>query len=304
MKLNTWRLGACLTALALLPGAARAALFSENFNDGLAASRWSAASQTEATAQPTTLPDGSVNFAFDYSSLGIPSANGGDTVGAFIQVNNTDQAGDEGESYVIFPTGQSYASPFVLEADMYVYNDGSGGTTELGLVGAYLNNADPIAPYQWGSRGGPLAWGYVGEGGSTADLAAFTEGNASSTGYAALSDYDDVPAGNISGFETGVSGSGGPAGLNASGSWVKVRIEAAGSTVKWFLNGSLVDTYDNSGGFYTAGNVFLGASDPFNSVNAAGGTVVDNVTVTVPEPAAACLVCCGVVLALAAGRRR
>jgi hypothetical protein len=271
---------------------ASAALFSEDFNDGLAASRWSVASQQESTAAPTTGPDGSVDFAFDYSSLGIASPTGsGDTVGAFIQVNKTDQTGDEGESYVIFPTGGNFSAPFVLEADVFGYNDGLAGTTELAIAGAFLNNAAPVAPYQWGTAGGPLAWLYSNEGGSVADLAVFKEGGPAATGYAAISDYNNVPAGTIPGFETGVAGADGPspAATAPRGSWVKVRVEALGTTVKYYLNGALIDTYDNSGGFYTSGNIFLGATDPFNSVNAAGGTIVDNVVVTVPEPSALAL---------------
>jgi hypothetical protein len=298
-------------AACILPSfCAGAVLFSEDFNDGAAATRWSTAVQTESTALPTTGPDGSVNLAFDYSTLGVPSAPGGTgTIGAFIQVNNTDQAGDEGETFIIYPTGQTFSGNFALIADMFVWNDGGAsgaGTTELGMAGVFLNNADPVAPYQWGARGGPLAWIYSGEGGSTADLATFREGNATSTGYAPLAspmaDYNTVPANTIPGFETGVSGAGGPAGDNASGSWVKVRIQSVGSTINWYLNGALVNSYDNSGGFYTAGNIFLGATDPFNSVNAAGGTIVDNIAV-VPEPTTVMLCAIGV-LALASRRRR
>jgi hypothetical protein len=289
---------AAVLTTALDPGTCLGVVpFSENFNDGNAASRWSVAVQTESTALPTTGPDGSVNFAFDYSTLGIPSPPGGsDTTGAFIQVNNTDQEGDEGETYIIYPNGQSFFGNFAVTADMFVWNDlgaSGAGTTELGMIGAFLNNADPVAPYQWGTEGGPLAWIYSGEGGSTADLAAFKEGNASSTGYIALNDYNAVAAGSIPGFETGVSSASGPApDATPNGSWVKVRLESTGSTVNWFLNGALVDSYNNSGGFYTAGNIFLGLTDPFNSVNLAGGVVIDNVAV-VPEPASSvlCVLC-------------
>jgi hypothetical protein len=308
------RLAAVATALGLplLAGAAAsgATLFSENFNDGNAASRWSTAVQTEATAATTTGPDGSVNFNFDYGTLGIPAApNGTGTTGAFIQVNNTDQTGDEGETYVVYPNGQSFtAGNFILTADMFVWNDlgaSGAGTTELGMTGAFLNNADPVAPYQWGTRGGPLAWAYSGEGGSTADFAVFKEGNAASTGYAGLADYNTVPADSIPGFETGVAGAGGPASDAApNGAWAEIMIRSEGSTIGWYVNGALVDSYDNSGGFYTAGNIFLGATDPFNSVNPAGGTIIDNVRVTeVPEPAAlATLALAG--MALMRGRRR
>ena len=149
-----------LLALAAISSARAQTLFFDDFGDGLAASRWSVAVQTESTALSTTGPDGSVNFNFDYSTLGVPAAPGGsDTIGAFIQVNNTDQDGDEGETYVIYPNGQNFSGNFVMTADMFVWNDGGAsgaGTTELGMAGVFLDNADPIAPYQWGSEGGPL----------------------------------------------------------------------------------------------------------------------------------------------------
>ena len=278
------------TGLALAAGASRAdaQAFSENFDDAGAAGRWNIASQHERTAQPTTLPDGSVNFAFDYSTLGIaPPVGTSSTIGSFIQVNNTDQAGDEGESYVIFPkTFTLPAGYWRVDADMFVYNDGGAGTTELGMIGAYLNAADPVAPYQWGSRGGPLAWIYSGEGGSTADLARFREGTATTTGYGAISDYNTVPAGTIPGFETGATGAGGPApDASPRGTWVDVTIENVNGQVSWYLNGALIETYDNTARFYSDGTFFLGATDPFNSVNAGGGTIIDNIVVTVPEPA-------------------
>jgi hypothetical protein len=85
---------------------------------------------------------------------------------------------------------------------------------------------------------------------------------------------------------------------------VKVRIESIGSTVNWYLNDALVNSYDNSGGFYTAGNIFLGATDPFNSVNSGGGTIVDNVVVSVPEPATVALAGLATVGFVAARRRK
>jgi hypothetical protein len=263
-----------------------AQLFSENFNDLNAATRWGSAFQLEATRDPSTIQDGLVNFAFDYSTLGIANPMGsGDTIGAAIGVNLTDQVGDEGETYIMYPLGQSFSGNFAFEADLFVYNDGAAGTTELGISGLFLNNTTPVAPYQWGTEGGPLAWIYSGEGGSTADLARFAEGNASATGYQSIADYNTVAAGTIPGFQTGVSGSLGPAAApNANGSWVKTRVEVNGTTVSWYLNGALVDTYDNSGGFYSDGNIFFGLTDPFNSSNSGNRLIVDNVLVVIPEP--------------------
>jgi MYXO-CTERM domain-containing protein len=65
---------------------------------------------------------------------------------------------------------------------------------------------------------------------------------------------------------------------------VKTRIEVNGTTVSWYLNGALVDTYDNSGGFYSDGNIFFGLTDPFNSSNSGNRLIVDNVLVVIPGP--------------------
>ena len=278
---------ACLAAGLLGVESASAQLFSENFNDLNAASRWSVVSQQEATG--TAPPDGSVDFAFDYSTLGIASPNGGDTIGAFIQVNKTDQAGDEGESYSIFPTGESFSGSFFVEADMFVWNDGGGGSTEFGMAGIFLDNNNPVSPYEWGAAGGPAAVTYSGEGGASRDLAVFAEGNASSNGYTSLGDYNGLAPDSIPGFQTGVPSSAGPAFENPRGAWVKIRVESNGLQIFHSLNGAVVATYDNSGGFYSSGNILLGAADPFNSANGINGTVVDNVVVGVPEPASVAL---------------
>lgn len=287
-------LGAALAAapFATAPPA-HAALLEENFNDGLGSTRWSVASQQEARSDGPLPPDGSANLAFDYSTLGIANPDGGsDTIGAFLQVNKTDQTGDEGETYIIYPTGMSFSGDLLITADMYVWNDGAAASTELGVMGLFLDNSDPVAPYQWGTRGGPLAWAYTGEGGSTADFAAFKEGGPSSTGYVALADYPAGP------FTDPL----GPAASNANGSWVDVAIQVQGSMITWMVNGVVVDTYDNSGGFYTMSNIFFGTSDPFNSSNGNNGAIIDNVVVNVPEPVSLSLLAFG--LLMTPSRRR
>lgn len=276
MKTTTW-----CTALAavLCATPAGAQLFSEDFNDGNAASRWSIVSQQEGVVGP----DGSVDFAFDYSTLGIANPSGGsDTIGVFLQFNkNDDGPVNEGESYSIFPNGKSFSGTFQVKMDMFVYNDGGGGSTEHGMAGLFLDNNAPVSPYEFGADGGPLAWVYSGEGGDgSGDVGIYAEGGIGSTGYTALGDYS---SGNFP-LPPGFSASLGPASTNPRGSWVDVEIRATPSTIQYLLNGTVIDTYDNSGGFYSAGNILVGGMDVFNSSNGNNGVVVDNVTVT-PEPA-------------------
>lgn len=279
------RIVAILAGLAWVPVGASAALFSEDFNDGNAASRWSIVSQQEGVVGP----DGGVDFNFDYSTLGIaPPSGSSDTIGAYIHVNDVDDGPvDEGETYAIYPT--TYQLPtsgdWRIDAQMFVYNDGTAGTTEFGMIGTFLDPASPVAPYQYGADGGPLAWAYTGEGGAAFDLVAFKEGGPGVTGYAGIIGYQDITAGTIPGFQTGIDGGLGPAGDNPRGSWVDVSVVKTGTLYEWMLNGVVMDSYDNAG-FYT-GSVYtflLAASDPFNSANLGTGTVIDNVVV-IPEPA-------------------
>lgn len=294
---------ALCVAMATQSASAAHLLLTEDFNDGLAGTRWSSVSQQEGVVGP----DGSVDYAFDYSSLGIANPNGSsDTTGAFLQFNkNDDGPVAEGESYSIYPNGFMVSGPFFVEADMFVYNDGNSGSTEHGMIGVFLDNSNPVSPYEFGAVGGPLAWTYSGEGGDgSGDLGSFKEGDGSSTGYAGLNNYNDVPAGTIPGFQTGADGPFGPAAPpNDRGSWVKTKIVSDGTTVSFFLNGALIDSYDNSGGFYPGGNILLGGMDVFNSANGGNGVIVDNVVVGIPEPTALALA--GLSLAgLALGARR
>jgi len=116
------------------------------------------------------------------------------------------------------------------------------------------------------------------------------EGSPVSTGYTFLYSCDAIPAGTIPGFETGITGAKGPSNddENVDGSWVDVSLVSEGDSIGWYLNGVLMDTYDNSGGFYSTGEgmtFLLGIADPYNSVNAPSGVVIDNVALTVvPEP--------------------
>ena len=285
-----------LATASLLLGSSTAmgSLYSEDFNDGLAATRWSVVSQQEGVHGP----DGSVDFAFDYSTLGLSNPAGGlDTTGVFLQFNKTDQVGDEGESYSIYPNGESFSGNFALDLDMFVYNDGGSGSTEHGMAGLFLDNLNPVSPYEFGAVGGPLAWVYSGEGGDgSGDLGIYAEGDGSSTGYTGLGDY--AAQGSLpSGFDASLGPAAPP---NDRGAWVDVRIEVVGTDINFLLNGTVVDTYDNSGGFYNTGNILIGGMDVFNSANGNNGVIVDNVVVT-PEPASVALLAIG---GLAMLRRR
>ena len=77
------RLPAVVWSLAILGLVTSAsAQFTENFDDGNASTRWTA----PVVDAENGLFDGTVDFAFDYGSLGIPVApGGGSTTGLFFE---------------------------------------------------------------------------------------------------------------------------------------------------------------------------------------------------------------------------
>ena len=95
-------LAAGIVALGLAGHAQGQLIFSEDFDDGSAASRWT----SPIVDAETSAFDGSVDYAYDYGALGVPAApGGGASTGVLMQVNLTDDtAGGEGESVGIIPT--------------------------------------------------------------------------------------------------------------------------------------------------------------------------------------------------------
>ena len=74
--------------LGLATATAQAQFFSEDFDDGNGASRWSA----PVVDSEAGVFDGTVDFGFDYGALGIPAApGGGGTVGLFMEANRDRQ---------------------------------------------------------------------------------------------------------------------------------------------------------------------------------------------------------------------
>ena len=276
------------------------AQFSEDWDDGNGASRWSA--PITALEDPGIAFDGGVDYAFDYSTLGIPSAPnsmGGTTIGAAMESNTTDQCpadpacvdSDEGEALGIVPLsalGQIPSGDFSLKTDAYMFWNGGSGSTEYLSIGVF--NQGNAVPLRFDlDNGDGLAWSFDGEGGSGTDLLRFENPPGVETG---LGGWEDIPFGSIPGFNTGTPGVDFPGNQFAgpANRWIEVEIASSGGMVSLLVNGTVIDTYDNTGGTLSGGSLMIGMSDPFNSVNvddvngASNLVIFDNVSL-VPEPA-------------------
>ncbi|MEN0110506.1 MAG: hypothetical protein AAF805_07250 [Planctomycetota bacterium] len=275
-----------LTVTLAAASASAQTLFTENWDDGQGATRWSGPLVTLET--PSLGWDGAVDYAFDYSVLGAPPAPGslgGSTTGVFLESNTTDQTlGDEGESVGVVPLGFDLPDTnYVLTAQVYLFwNLETAGSTEYATLGVHHQRSANI-PTTFGINDGDgIAWQVDsdGDGGSRGVMRFESPG----PGETRVATYSDFPDGTIPGVPTG--------GLSPVGpfnQWVELSITSEAGEIEFAMNGYVFETYTNAGAF-TGGTLLLAHSDPFNSVspdNGAGlsnGVVFDNVTVTAVTP--------------------
>lgn len=306
------KLGLGITALCAMSSVASAvpALYSEDFNVDNSAN-W--------TVNDPAVTDILVDFSYDYSAIGVPSANGSDTLGLKMTANNS--AGVFG-GFSVSPTGQSFGSNYTVTFDMwqnYVgpLGVGGSGTTQLsyagvgtsGTVGTYPGIADSV---------------YMGvtlDGGSSADYRAYSPAAVAS--YPGGDPVYAAPLGNRNGSDPYYAQFGGAAapgdqvtlfpgqtGVTDGGEpafdWVSVEIVVAGNITTMSIDGLLIATVDTSAMTLGGSNILFGHSDTNGTSSIDPNdfllnvTLIDNVVVT-PEPASLALLGLG---GLAMIRRR
>jgi hypothetical protein len=288
-------------------------IFIDDFDDGLAGDRWS--DLQAAQEEPNIAVDGTVDYAFDYSTIlnpfdggnpipSAPNSTGGTTLGVYMTSNNTDQCpteagctdSDEGEGVGIFH--ETFDLPasgnYIVQADVFLYWNGGGGSTEYTTFGVNHGRSANV-PLRFDlNNGDGIAWQADSDGDTATDLIRF-EGPGGET---ALGDWNDFTVPGIDNDGTV------PDGIFSQ--WVTMEIVHSDTfdNITWKINGATIDVFDNSTANFNAGTILLGHSDAFNSVNAAvggftNGSIFDNVSVTVvPEPTAivlAMLAACGLV---------
>ena len=254
-------------------------LFEDDFNTDTSAN-WIVLSGTNAdendAAYDAALGDFAVDFAFDYSTRGIPPApNNGDnsTRGVKISVNNNDNtAGSEGMGVNLFPAKQSFSGNYALRVDMWInYNGPAGGgtgSTEHAIFG--MNQSGEQVGWSTAPTGDGVWFGVDGEGGSSSDYYCFEADDTGTvsdlppdlTGLIGMNNTHPVyqflfpaPA-----FETQ-----GAPGKN----WVSVEIRQKDDVLSWVMNGMVIASRPVSDEFFgvrTEGTVMLGYMDLFNSI--------------------------------------
>ena len=254
-------------------------LFEDDFNTDTSAN-WTVLSGTNAdendAAYDAALEDFTVDFAFDYSTRGIPPApNNGDnsTRGVKISVNNNDNtAGSEGMGVNLFPAKQNFSGNYALRVDMWInYNGPAGGgtgSTEHAIFG--MNQSGEQVGWSTAPTGDGVWFGVDGEGGSSSDYYCF-EADDTGTVSDLPPDLTGLIGKNIThpvyqflfpapAFETQ-----GAPGKN----WVSVEIRQKDDVLSWVMNGMVIASRPVSDEFFgvrTEGTVMLGYMDLFNSI--------------------------------------
>lgn len=260
------------------------ALYSENFNDGTAAARWSV-SQIGGT--------NSADFAFDYSSFSpaIPAAPRGGGLGLRMNTNT----GPTGaiSAIMAFPNSESFSGPHTLSFDLWMqYTPTATGTTEFAIFG--LNHTSTAIQAPTAGVGGPPTTAAIGPSPNGVDYTIVTD-NGANRDVRVYSNGTELPgtAGGYAGTgasapliqETaGLPYSAAYTGATPGNQWLQIDVTSLADRTIYTVNGVLwADTSLTT----NPGNIMLGAMDLFSGVaNAPIFALYDNVTVAVPEPSA------------------
>lgn len=305
MRVNNRTIAGALCLLACAGGTALAApLYSENFEVDPTAN-WT------ANKGPATT-DSAVNYFFDYSSVGVPSApnSSGTTRGLKMQAN---QSSGVFGGMSTSPNGQSFAGDYKVRFDWWTnFNGpaplGGSGSTQLSTFG--IDTAGTTAQWPGGVQDS-IWFGGTTDGQSAQDWRAYsptapTSYVPASGVYAAGTGTSPDARNNSHPYYAGFGLVAAPAaqtllypqqtGTSAVGTapfeWHDVVISKSGGSVTWTVDGLLIATVPAAHDTVAAGNnIFFGHSDTnatsssdVNDVNLLF-TLIDNVVVeAIPEP--------------------
>ena len=303
MQFNKAIIAACVLAAA----SSRAAIYTQDFD-------------TDSTATwivnkgPATT-DAATDFFFDYSTVGIPAApKGGSSRGMKLQAN---QSSGVFGGVSVSPMGVNATGDYVLTFDWWSnvngpFPAGGSGSTQLSTFGIGTAGATAVWPGATAAAQDAAWFAATGDGNSASDWRAYS--SAAPTSYTEASGV--YAAGNTAGVRNSsnayYSGFGsvsapaaqlalfpqqtGTTGVGSAGmEWHEVEIAKLGNAITWKVDGLLIATINASTVTLGGGNIFFGHSDTnatsssdVNDVNLLF-TLIDNVSVQVPEPSALAL---------------
>ena len=278
------RLVAAGLFVAALPGLSAAqVLYTESFDDGQAATRW--------TTSPSGNPAYAIDYAFDYATASIPVApSGTSTTGLKMEVNTSGAAIG---SVMAFPNSQNFSGNHTLSFDVWFNVSGTVATTEFGIFGVNHTSTAARAPTGTTPGVGPsdngIDYAMTGDTGAGRDIRWYVSGaeiTGTAGGYARnnlLIQEEQAAPYNFAYQPFLTSTTAMPANQ-----WLKVAVTAYSGTTLFQVNGQ---TWARGATATGTGNIMLGYMDLFTSV--APSTIFglyDNVTVSVAQAPATQLV--------------
>ncbi len=276
-------------------------VFSDNFDTNSSAN-W--------TVTKSSATDTRVTFAYDYTSIGVPSAPnsvGGTKKGLRLEANLSNSVVS---ALSLSPVGKSFVGDYRLHFDMWINvngplpGGGAGSTEEItagvGTTGGKVQwtGAGSTADGVWFSMDGEGGVGdtsttqgdfvaYIGTAAQAASTGVYAAGTATSARGNTSAYYENVfptgytpPASQTAAYTKQEGGLAvGTLGL----AWHDVVVNKSGGTVQWYIDGLRIATV--SAATIVASNITVGYWDPFTSLsdntNLSFG-LIDNLRVEVP----------------------
>jgi len=229
--------------------------------------------------------DATVNWQYDYSSLGIgaaPNTRDGSTLGLYVAVNKSDTNAFGSAGMNFYPTGQNFNGDYALRFDMYL-SVGTPNTTEHALLGLNhsgnaTNRATQSVDANNTTAGGDGFWvGIVTDASNLEDYTGYVYPTPTSLPTAAVRRAASTLTSLITSPPYGFAGSPSSSGNNKS--WSDVELSQISNVIALKVNDILIWKYTNTTAT-TSGDIMLGMNDQFDSIGSAQNFVVfDNVRV-------------------------
>lgn len=274
-------------------------------------------------------PNNIATFSFDYSTLGIGSANGsgGTTKGLRLQSNIGPVPGGTAGAFSalsVSPLLQSFTTDFVFTADVWLnylgpVGPGGSGTTQLAYMGWGTGSTNAQWAGNSASQRDSVFFATTLDGGSASDYRAYSNNPAGLTSYASGNAVYAAPGGAINNsnayYQAAFPSQSAPAaqvtlfpgqtGSTEAGetafAWRSWRVERSGNSLSYSIDGLLIATVDlTTVTTAAAQNILIGMGDTNSGFstsdpNGLNSMIVDNVRVqAVPEPATMAALALGV----------
>jgi len=254
-------------------------VFADDFNDAATSNNWALMFWSS-----NNIPDYTVDWAFDYSVLGIPPAPGsaGDTHGVRVTVNKTESTPTGAAAVNLYPTNQTFGGDYALRFDMYLQY-GTVATTEHALVG--INHSGLITNRISQSattsiREADGIWIAIeNDGSANREWTAYTSTNADSVPRVITNRTAAAVSGLVTSPPYAVAGSPGNLASSITKSWADVELSQTNGVVTLSVNKNVIYRFTNTFGF-DSGTIMIGYNDQFDSIGSIDSfAIFDNVRV-------------------------